>query len=994
MAGWFIAMVCCMSQAQEPTTTSATTHAAFFRDEVAPILKQRCFECHSHSSGVMEGGLALDWRSGWELGGSRGPAIRPGNPESSLLMRAVRHEDPKLQMPEEKLPSGEIEILAKWIKQGAFDDRVGAPKPDDQGDTDWWSLRPLVRPDVPLQTRNPIDAFILSRLREHGLEPTPRADRRALIRRVSYDLTGLPPTPQEVDMFVADLDDHAYEKLVDRLLASQRYGERWARHWFDTIHFADSHGYEHDIGRDHAWRYRDYMIESLNQDKPWSRLIREQLAADYFYPDHTNLIPALGFLGAGTFDFSTYSTATVTFEYLDRDDLVTQTMAAFSSTTANCARCHAHKFDPISQEDYYCLQAVFAGVLKGDVAFDPNPETAKERSRLQRLIDAAEKRDPTVLLQPSHLKEVRAWLDDQSQQATWHALKLRSFVSIEGSTLSLTNAQTILASGTRPDKDTYVVSASLPDQFKELTALRLDVLPHDSLPMKGPGRCDNGNLHLSEFELQVFEPSSPQSRSLKIKNATADFNQAAWGIERAMDGDPKTAWGIHPAVGQPHYAVFELAEPLTVTPETTLTVTLRQLHGGSHLIGALALSVTEHATPVTAIPFEVAQIISKPENDRNTQDQLAIAAHVIKVNAQRQLLSLPPRVSVYAAGRSVGIPEGEGKVQLKTIEVPKVVHILHRGDFDKPQQVVVPGALSALRSLNGRFHLDSSSPESARRAALADWLAQPDNVLTWRSIANRVWHYHFGRGICDTPSDFGRMGGVPSHPELLDWLSIWFRDEAHGSLKSLHRLIVTSDTYCQASTTHPQAQQIDGENRWLWRQNRQRLDADAIRDFTLAASGCLDLTMGGPSVQHFKQSKGPQATPALDYRAFDWSGPGAGRRSIYRYVWRGIADPFMEAIDFPDLGLLAPTRSFSASSLQALTLYNNDFILHHSQAMAKDVASDRQEVEHQVTECVRRVWLRAPSSDERAIFSNFVRQHSLAELCRLLFNSNAYLFVD
>ena len=325
---------------------------------------------------------------------------------------------------------------------------------------------------------------------------------------------------------------------------------------------------------------------------------------------------------------------------------------------------------------------------------------------------------------------------------------------------------------------------------------------------------------------------------------------------------------------------------------------------------------------------------------------------------------------------------------------PKVVHVLERGDFDKPQNVVVPGALSALTHAAARFRIKDSQHEASRRAALADWLVHRENVLTWRSIVNRVWHYHFGRGLCDTPSDFGRMGGVPSHPELLNWLAVWFRDEANGSLKQLHRLIVTSATYRQSSQHLDDGSEIDADNRLLWRQNRHRLDADSYRDFTLAASESLDLTMGGPGVQHFSQSKGPQSTPALDYTAFDWNTPGASRRSIYRCVWRGIADPFMEALDFPDLGLLSPTRSFSASSLQALTLYNNDFVLHSAERMAAKIQRANDTLESQVTRVVRLVWLREPTSDELQAFSKFADTNGLPALCRLLLNSNEFLFVD
>ena len=974
---------------------SAQDDAAWFREHVEPVLRKRCFACHSHAAELMEGGLSLDWRSGWESGGSRGPAILPGDVDSSLLIQAIRHLDPDLQMPEEKLPDDEIATLMQWVKNGAFDDRMTIPiGATDAQALDWWSLKPLAKTVVPGDgSQNPLDAFIQDRLQQAGLTQSPEADRRTLIRRVYYDLTGLRPTPHEVDAFVADLDPLAFENIVDLLLASPRYGERWARHWLDTIHFADSHGYEHDVGRDNAWPFRDYVIDAFNHDTSWSRFVREQLATDVFYPDETRLTPALGFLGAGTFDLSTFSTAPVTFSYLDRDDLVAQTMSAFTSTTANCARCHSHKFDPITQEDYYALQAVFAGVLKGDIPYDSDPDVRRERVRLQSLIASAEKRDETVLLNPVHAELIASWIAERSAVAPWQPLTLKSFQSIEGATLTLTPEDLILVSGTLPEKDTYVVSAAT--NLEQITALRLDVYPQESLPSNGPGRSSNGNLHLSEIQLQVFASGADQGTVAALKRATANFNQVDWGIERAIDGDPETAWGIHPSVGKRHHAVFELTEPLTLAPGNRLVVTLKQLHGRSHLIGAFNLSATSgEVTQATALPEDVEHALQTPALDRTSEQQLVLAATALRAAAESGLKKLPPPATVYAAGPSVMIPTGNGVMQAQTLAEPKVVHVLQRGDFDKPRDVVMPGALSVLTHDSARFSIKDPQQEASRRAALANWLVHPGNVLTWRSVVNRVWHYHFGRGLCDTPSDFGRMGGVPSHPELLNFLAVWFRDDANGSLKQLHRFIVTSETYRQSSQYRDNGAEIDADNRLLWRQNRHRLDADSYRDFTLAASGSLDLTMGGPGVQHFKQSKGPQSTPALDYTAFDWDTPGASRRSIYRYVWRGIADPFMEALDFPDLGLLSPTRSFSASSLQALTLYNNDFVLHHAACMASKIEGENDSLDSQVTQAVRLVWLRNPASDELHDFGEFARTNGLPALCRLLLNSNEFLFVD
>ena len=977
---------------------AADDQASVFREKVEPILRKNCYSCHSHEAGRAKGGLVLDWKSGWARGGDRGPAIIPGDPEESVLIQAIRHEEPDLKMPARKLDEADIATLVDWVRSGAFDDRSAEPLPRDP--LDWWSLKPLKAPAVPDSPHassdsksNPIDAFIRAKLHAAGLSPSPPANPRDLIRRLYFDLIGLPPTPEDVEKFEADPGPEAYARLVDALLNSPRYGERWARHWFDTIHFADSHGYEHDVGRDHAWPYRDYVIDAFNRDVPWAMFVRQQIAVDVFEPEASHLIPALGFLGAGTFDYSTYATGPVTFDYLDRDDMLTQTMSAFVSTTANCARCHDHKFDPVTQEDYYALQAVFAGVLKGDIPYDADAATGAKRRRLNASLAAAEKRDPAILDSADARQLVDDWLMLRGNGAAWAPLEPISFISNEGATLTARPDGMILASGKLPETDTYVVTAKSPQP--RLTAFRLDLAPDASLPAQGPGRAPNGNLHLSEIVLTVFEPGAKAGRIVPIARATADFDQDGWSVERTLDGDPKTAWGIHPAVGQPHHAVFELASPLELPSGSWLTIQLKQSHGGSHLLGAFRLSVTDaSASQSIALPQAVRNALEKWAEMRSAEEKLTIAAHVTKLAARAELAKLPKPFSVYAAGPSVTIPMGDGKPgQAAAIAAPKTVHVLARGEIDKPRQVVGPGAISSSKHAPGRFEIPANSPESARRAALADWIAHRDNVLTWRSIVNRVWHYHFGRGLCDTPSDFGRMGGTPSHPELIDWLAVWFRDEAKGSLKSLHRLIVTSDTYRQASTGRPEAAAIDGENRLLWRQNRQRIDADTFRDSVLSISGRIDFAMGGPAIRNFTSSPGAQLTPKLDYTTYDWSSPGSNRRSIYRYVWRGIPDPLMAALDFPDLGLLSPVRGFSVSPLQSLALYNDNFVLHHARAMAERIAGKTNDPDEQVELAVSLAWQREASSGERERFRAYRDRHGLPALCRVIMNSNEFLFI-
>lgn len=976
-------------------TTNSVVDAAdeeqMFRETVEPVLRQHCYSCHSHAAKESNGGLTLDWKSGWLTGGDRGPAIVPGDPDSSLLLKAVRHSDPDLKMPERRLPDEQIAILEEWIKRGAFDPRVVQPEEQNSAvDSNWWSLKPLVRPEFPADssTEHPVDRFVHAKLHDNGLTPSPEADRRTLVRRLTFDLHGLPPSVEDVRAFVDDSSPDAYERLVDRLLESPRYGERWARHWMDTIHFADTHGFEHDALRPNAWRFRDYVIESLNQDKSWDRFIREQLAVDVLYPEETQLTPALGFIGAGTYDHSAAATAINAFENLDRDDMVTQTMSAFVSTTANCARCHQHKFDPISQEDYYSLQAVFAGLGKGDITFDADAVTNATRRKWQQLKDAADQKNSTVLLLPENEMRVAKWESQLGSAANWQPLDIDAFVSVDAAKLVRNDDGSISSTGPLPDKETTSITAST--SLNTITAFRLDVISDPALPMGGPGRNETGNFHLTEFEVQEYGAEATEPRRLSFRSASADFDQSNWTSSHAIDGNLGTAWGIHPNVGQSHFAVFELSEPLQVKPGTHFSILLRQIHGGGHIIGRFSLSVTDSAAELTtAVPLEIDQVLKLNPSERSPEHRITLAAHVLRQLANAELLALPAQATVYAAGVRAKSERG-----MITFSEPRTIRILRRGDLDKPGDAVGPGALSAVQALPARFEIANLTNEGQRRAALAEWIAHRDNPLTWRSVVNRVWQYHFGRGLCDTPSDFGRMGGTPSHLELIDWMAVWFRDDAKGSLKQLHRLIVTSATYRQSSAHRSDAAAIDTDNQFLWKMKRHRLDADCVRDSVMSVSGQLNLSMGGPGVAHFLSSPGPQLTPVLDYESFDWNTPGANRRSIYRIVWRGIQDPFMEALDFPDMGSLSPTRGFSASPLQSLVLWNNKFMLHHAEKFAQRLESLSSSPTEQLVQSVRLCWLRDPSPEELADLESLAASEGLPAVCRMLLNSSEFLFVE
>jgi hypothetical protein len=1044
--------------------------AAWFRAAVEPLLRRRCYECHSHAAGNIRGGLTLDSQSGWRTGGESGPAIVPGKPDESLLIQAVRHAS--LEMPPKgKLPEEEIAVFETWVRRGAPDPRTLAVAAKPLADTRWWSLEPLARPRLPQvpptptafsavpsqplpdapsrvndganrpsPARNPIDLFVADRLNRAGLAVAPPASRRELLRRLYFDLLGFPPSPETVAEFLADEAPDAVDRWIDRLLASPRLGERWARHWFDTIHFAESHGYEHDVGRPNAWPYRDYVIAAFNRDTPWPRFIREQLAADVFYANDTSLTPALGFLGAGTFDLSTFSTAPVTFDYQDRDDQVTQTMAAFASLTANCARCHDHKFDPVSQEDYYALQAVFAGISKGDLAYDANPETADQRRRWTSLRASAEARDPAVLLGDEWREAIAAWeRANAAATADWQPLEIVAAESRHGSQLTIAAPNIVASAGPRPERDVYSIRARVlapanppaaPPTTNDnadkrardsqtpapsaITAIRLELLADPTLPKGGPGRQDNGNLHLNLIELfsppaalqdaggpknatqtadsqtAAAQPAAPTS--LKIRRATADFSQEGWTVEHAIDGNAGSAWGIYPKVGESHLGVFELETPLPLDSRRELTVVLHQTHGGGHLIGRLALSATTSANPsARALPAELAEALRTPAATRSDAQRLAIASAALRELAEAELKALPPQQRVYAAAKEV-----ERDNRTARIAEPKPVHLLARGDIAKPGAEVPPGAIAALDHVSGRFALADPKREDSRRAALADWLAHPNNPLTWRSVANRLWHYHWERGLSDTPSDLGRMGSQPTHPELLDWMAATLRD-GDGTLKPLHRLIVGSRTY-QQSSDGANGAGVDPRNTLLWRGPRRRLDADMLRDAVLAVSGRIDWKMGSPSVQQFRSSPGPQLTPKLDYDAYDWTGPEAGRRSVYRFLWRGIADPFMEAFDFPDAALLQPSRSESVSALQALATLNNDFVLRHSEHFARRLECDETDgpdvEQRRVRRAAQLVWQRDLSQHETAALADYAQRYGWPALSRVLLNSAEFLYVE
>ncbi len=979
---------------EHPQAADAPAGRVDFSREVRPILMGRCVKCHGADQA--ESGLRLDQLefATRKLESGRF-GVLPGKSSESEIIRRITETDTDLRMPPDgpRLPEAEVQTLKRWIEQGAK----------------WpshWAYEPIQQVAIPemlsqqVHLSEPIDVFIELERRKAGLQGAPRADKRTLIRRVYFDLLGLSPSSEEVAEFLADESPDAYVRLVDRLLASPHYGERWARYWMDVVHFAETHGHDQDRPRDHAWPYRDYLIGAFNDDTPYGHFIREQLAGDVIAPTDPRSIAATGFLSAGPWDESSLRDIrddTLDREiarYLDRDDIVTTVMQTFVSTTVQCARCHDHKFDPVKQSDYYALQAVFAGCDKGNRKYDPDPRLATRRRELlaeQQQIPQWFAQKADRLLDSKLQDEVAAWEQQQLKaSASWKVPEILALQSSGGATLTKQSDGSVYSEGMRPEKD--IVTLTLRSPVSRVTGLRLDVLSDDRLPHKGPGRQDNGNLHLNEVVVMVQdEETSKPERRVELMNPKADFDQAGWSIDRALDGNPGTAWGIYPEVGKSHRAVFHFKQPVELAAGARLKVELHQVHGAGHLIGRARVSVSDTVGSLSldVVPSHIEQIVATPSSQRSDDQRRELAALYLQQRCAHQLAELPAQQMVYCGGSQF---EADGS--FRPAATPRMVKLLHRGDITQPRDVVPPAALQMVKSFAGVLPATRLEGDADRRAALGEWLSDSRNSLTWRSIVNRIWQQHFGRGIVDSPNDFGGMGSAPTHPELLDWLAT--RLLAHeGSLKALHREMVTSDTYCQSSAHRDDAARLDADNRLLWRMNRRRLDAESIRDALLRTSGTLDLRMGGASDRQFVLSPGIHVTPNVDYVSFDVNHPSNFRRSVYRFLFRTLPDPFMETLDCPDGSQLIPVRGESMTALQALATLNDKSLIRLCQLLAERASreSAKASPDH-VFALYRRILLREPNAEEHSAFKQYVAKHGMANACRWLVNSNEFMFVD
>ncbi len=896
----------------------------FVRD-VRPILQKHCYACHGAEK--QKSSLRLDIKSeAFKGGDAYGSSIVPGNAKDSPLIQLIREDDPDLRMPLDGNPlsAEEIAILTKWIEQGA-------PWPKDADlarladKRDHWSFKPLTRPELPATKdgewpRSDIDRFVLHRLEQEGLRPAKTADRATWLRRASFDLIGLPPSPEELDAFVNDQRSDAFERVVDKLLSSPRYGERWTQHWLDVVRYADTHGFEVNTERPNAWPYRDYVIESFNNDTPYDRFIREQIAGDALEQDAaTGFLITASILLPGQVGQDAPSIRLARQDALD--EIVVNIGQTFLGLSVGCARCHDHKFDPISQRDYYAMQAFVAGVEYAD----------------------REQRSPAALARRAKAAQLSAELAQIERQ-------LATLVPIANS------GQERPQVNARLNADRF---ATVPAKRLRFTILATNNLEPciDELEVFNTAGI---NVALTAKVTSTGDTVSADRHELRFVNDGHYGNSRSWMSNKNGEGQVE----------------LEFAEEQSID----------RVMWGRDREGTF--------TDRLAINYriEVADAFGAWRTVADARDRAKFAASVgsetatssnglseVESKESRRLRAEMNRIKEQIAAAAIGQTAFAG-----TFRTPDIIHLLTRGDPEQAKDEVGPAVPSAL----GIAQLPRNATEQQRRLSLADWIARPENPLTARVMVNRIWQGHFGVGLVDTANDFGRNGTTPTHPDLLDWLAGEFI-RSGWSIKHMHRLIVLSATYRQSSHSDPAAVARDADARLLWRYPPRRMDGETLRDSMLSVSGRLNLTMGGPGFDLFDKRGGLTGFQPVE------SFKGAGlRRMIYAHKVRRERDPVFGAFDCPDGGQSAGRRRESTTPIQALNLFNSRFTIEQADAFASRVKADvGEDFEKQIRRSYQLAFSRAPSPDEIADAEPIVNEFGLAILCRVLFNSNEFLFV-
>ncbi len=913
-----------------------------FNRDVQPILQARCESCHG--SEEREGGLRFLTRKDLLNRNDSGePAVIVGDASKSELIRRIKADESERMPPEgTSLTSAEIETLKRWVQQGAkWPEGETPPK-------HWAYIRPQRAPVPETQnlgrTSNPIDHFVLKQLAASGtgLRQSPMASPAKLLRRVHLDLIGLPPSPEEVKRFEADPSFEHYKKIVDKLLASPRYGEKWTRQWLDLARYADSNGFQADQFRD-IWAYRDWVINAFNEDMPFDQFTIEQIAGDLL-PDATiEQKIATGFQRCTTcnVEAGVDPEENRTNQVIDR---VNTAGTVWLGTTLECAQCHNHKYDPFTQEDYYRIFAFFNNtpleVVQPNgtgVSFEvagPKmnlPLDEKLASQLKELRAKEDRLKKQSTRREKELsKEYEDWiakLRESSKSAPeWHVLEPESFESSGGAEHQVLEDHSVLLSGKAPDKETYTIRFKSNQQ--QITGFKLETLTDDSLPGKGPGRGDATRPNFVAHELEVFLKSNDPNHApfkVSLHSAQADFSQKNYDVAGLIDDDPKTGWAINPQFHKPHWATFLTSEPVGDEVENEFVFRIVQNFGGARTIGRLRISAMTGDPGAESIPDDVREILASTEMLSEKQKK-RLAAYQTETDAK----ILQNRSQQAKLKKQVDAIKPPTTLVMVEMESPRTTNIFKRGNFlDKGAEVdpAVPAALNTMPTVDKKTG-------QADRVAFAKWLVSSENPLVARVAVNRWWSEFFGSGIVATLEDFGSQGEAPTHPELLDWLAVEFM-ETGWSMKQMHRLIVLSETYRQESTVSSEQLEADPSNKLLGRGPRLRMSAEMIRDSALSASGLLSDKMGGPPVyppqpaniwRHVGRNA-PKYQTDMDEDRF--------RRGIY-VVWRRSAPyPSFVNFDAPDRGACVVKRSRTNTPLQALTLLNDPAYVEMAQALAK-----------------------------------------------------------
>jgi mono/diheme cytochrome c family protein len=914
------------SEARAEAPEPADRSVDFARD-VQPIFALHCYRCHGPE--LQESNYRLDVKQAALGEADFGePAIVPGKSDESPLIQYVAADDDDFAMPPEgdRLTAEEIAILRAWIDEGAVwpDELAGNAARRGAGH---WAFQPVKRilsPNVESDwVTNAIDAFILQRLEGEGLSPASRADRRTLIRRVYLDMHGLPPTPERVAEFVADERLDAYARLIEEVLASPRYGERWAQHWLDVVRYADTHGFEINTPRPNAWPYRDYVIRSLNDDKPYDRFVYEQIAGDRVGVDAaTGFLVAAPVLLPGQIGQDEDSKKEARQDELD--EVITGVGATMLGLTLNCARCHNHKFDPILQTDYFSLQAVFSGVQYGDRPLR-TPQSEAAREQLAQL-----EADLVAARRELHEAGVRPPVDA--------ALTEEHFEPVTAKYVRFTILDTNLYEPCIDELEIFETAAegqpprnvALRSVGAKATASGSRVSEHHQLEYIHDGRYGNTRSWMAD----VIQNGWVQ---IELADATR-IDRIVWARDREKRYTDRLAI---------EYRIDVAAEP---GEWTTVASSNMRLPQGTQVDEAVATGGT---------------VVNVGPEQRRLLDRLRV------LEKQKAALETHSKQFVFAG----------------VMGAPQPTYRLLRGDHRQPRERMKPDTIELLGSLD----LDETALDDERRDALARWIASPDNPLTARVIVNRIWHHHFGTGIVATPSDFGRAGEAPSHPELLDWLAGELIDNG-WSIKHLHGLILHSSTYRQAGgVANEAAEKVDADVRLLWRFPARRLEAEAIRDSVLQTSGVLNLEMGGPGFDLFKPRQG------LDlYYPKDEYGPAEWRRLIYAHKVRMESDGVFSAFDVPDGGQICAKRTRSTTPLQALNLFNSRFMIRQAGLLAERIDREFGEdatVEARVDRAFQLTLTRDPERDEAAAAVELAKEHGLATLCRVLLNTSEFVML-